>query len=110
MEEAAAELEAGELADHLDEALVRRPVEAVELLDLFDLLGVDALAPAVDAAGTARRGTARLATQLAALQLRHHLLDRTARHELHDDKGDEHDAEKRRNHEQQPLEDVGPHS
>jgi hypothetical protein len=45
--EAPAEVEARELADHLDEALVRRLVEAVELLDLLDAHRVHALAAAV---------------------------------------------------------------
>ena len=35
VEVAAAEVEARELAEHLHEALVRRLVEAVQLLDLF---------------------------------------------------------------------------
>jgi len=91
---------------------VRRLVEAVELLDLLHLRRVDAL-PAAVAAGAGRRGgrgrAATLEAPFAPLQLRHHLLDRSAGNELHDDEGDEDDAEQRRDHEQQALEDVGPH-
>ena len=76
VEEALAEVEARELPEHLDEALVRRLVEAVELLDLLDALRVDALAPAVAAC---RAAGPFAAAALAALELRHHLLDRAAR-------------------------------
>jgi hypothetical protein len=55
-------------------------------------------------AGDAFQRTARL-----ALDLRDHLLDRTAGRRLDDDEVDHHDAEQRRDHEQQPADDIGEH-
>src|SRR5205807_1498193 len=88
-----------------------RLVEAVELLDLLDFRRVHPLAAAV-ARESARAGgapTGLAAARIAPLKLRHHLLYRAARNELDHDEGDEQDAEQRREHEQQPLEDVRPH-
>ena len=54
MEEAFSQVEARELPEHLEEALVRRLVESVEL-DLLDAHGIDPLPAPISAA--ARRGT-----------------------------------------------------
>src|SRR5207253_3955343 len=107
VEEARAEIEARELANHLDEAHVRRLVEAVELLDLLDLRGIHALAAAIAAdPGRARRCGGGFASAFTALQLIDELLDRPARHELDDDERDKEAPEERRDHEHQPREDV----
>ena len=45
-----------------------------------------------------------------ALQLRDGALDRAARHELNDRERDRHDAENRRDHQQEPAEDIGEHA
>jgi hypothetical protein len=63
--------------EHLPEALGRRLVEAVELLDLLDALGVDALPAAI------RR---RVAGALRAPRFGDVLLHRSARDELRHDK------------------------
>src|SRR5207245_10540696 len=96
VEEASPEVEARELAEHLHEALVRRLVETVELLDLVDLLRVDALPAAVAGESGRRPGGAAAgfaAAAFTALELRHHLLDRAAGHELDDAVRDEQDPE-----------------
>ena len=105
VEEAFSQIEARELPEHLEKALVRRLVESVELLDFLDALGIHPLPAPIAAA--ARRGT--FAPRLAPLELRDHLLDRAARHELDDHKGDRQDPEQRGNHQEQALQYVGPH-
>ena len=54
LKETGAQVKARELAQHLQEALVRGFVEAVERLDLLEPLGVHALRPAVDGADPRR--------------------------------------------------------
>ena len=104
---------------------MRRPVEAELQLELLDELRVEPLRaaiarggcvgaaarlrlPAGEIAGCAA-GDARGGAGIGALQLRQDALHRPARRELHDDEGDEHDAEQRRDHEQQAAGDIGEH-
>ena len=105
MKEALPQVKAGKLPEHLEKALVRGLVETIKLPDFLDALSVHPLPPPVTRSGHGRP----LAARVAALQLRHHLLHRPARHELDHHKGDEQDAEQRRDHQQQTFEDVGPH-
>src|SRR5205823_3357431 len=96
------------------------------LLELFDEFGIESLGAAVfDASGhvigAARRLSRRsdLAALAAAetgggldsiaLDLRDDPFDRATRHELDDGEGHEHDAQQRRDHEQDALEDVDAH-
>ena len=48
-------------------------------------------------------------TGIGARELRDHALDRPAGRELHDDKGDEQDAEQCRDHQQHTAGDIGAH-
>ena len=59
--------------------------------------------------GRRRRRNAR-SSLVRALQLRDRALDRAARHELHDRERDQHDAEDRRDHQQEPAGDIGEHA
>ena len=93
------------LAD--SEALMRGLVEAVELLDLFDLGLVHSLPAAVS--GTAGRATFAPGADVASLELRHHLLDRPPWHELDHGEGHGEHPEQGGDHEQQSLENVRPH-
>ena len=104
MKKALAEIEARELAQHLQKALRRGLVEAVKLLDLLDARRVHTLAPAVDA--LAGRGAFASPRRVAPLELRNHLLDGTARDELDDDECDEQNSEQGRNHQQHAFEYV----
>ena len=69
--------------------------------------GADLGARAEIAAGRAR--DARGAAGIGAGELRDHPLDRAAGRELHDDEGDEQDAEQRRDHQQNAAGDIGGH-
>src|SRR5207302_11519706 len=101
LEEAGPQVAAGDLPDHLHEALVRRFAEPVKFLDLLDLRCVHALATAIAAEPRAARGrAAAFHAAFAAFELVDELLDRPAGVELDDDKGDEEDSEQRRGHEQ----------
>src|SRR5439155_15998394 len=106
LKEAPAKIKARELANHLDKARRSRLVEAVEFLDFLYLRRVHALTPAIRAGPGSARSERAFGAALAALQLVDHLLDRSAGHELDDDEGDEKDPEQRRDHQQQPLQDV----
>jgi hypothetical protein len=75
------------------------------LANFFNARSVHALAATV---ASACHGSA-LAATVAALQLRHHLLNRTPRHKLNDHKGHEQHAEQGGNHQQQTSEDVRTH-
>ena len=123
-EEAGAEVEPHVLAHHVQEALQRRLVEAVLLLQPLDQLGVEAAGAAVLAgvgalrdvelalgshlagpgAGNARRGAYR-----AAGKLRDRLLHRPAGRDLDDREVDHHDRKQRRDDQQQAADDVGEH-
>src|SRR5262249_21444067 len=116
------EIEDKEVAYHLQEALIRRLVEAELPLELLDQLGRDALGAAIlrlprrlklrlsaagqlaAGAGDAFQGTTRL-----PLDLRDHLLDRTAGRRLDDHEIDHHDPEQCGDHEQQTANDIGEH-
>ena len=104
LEEAAPQVEARKLAQHLQKTLVRRLVEAIQLLDLFQALGVHALCAAVaqPAALCAR-------TPCARLGLGQVLLHRSAGNELHHGEGKHQHTQKRGQHEQDAFEDVGEH-
>src|ERR1700722_6726028 len=90
---------------HQEVTRERRLVEAKLLLDLFELLRIDALAAVI--AATARPRLS--ATAFAVAELRHHLFDRPTRHELRDDKGKGHDADQGRHHQQQTSKNVSKH-
>ncbi|MNM76642.1 hypothetical protein D3C81_884720 [compost metagenome] len=104
LEIALPQVELGKALEHQEVALQRRLVEAVQGLDLLDLLRVDAAAAAVF--GAAAAGFAGAAPPF---QFHHHLLDRAARDELDDDKGQRDDADQRRDHQQDAFEQVGKH-
>ncbi len=99
LEEAATQVEAREVAEHLPEPLGRRLVEAVQRLDLLDLLGVHTL-PAPVCAGFAPD---------AAPGLRDVLLHRPSRYELRDHECHDEDTEQGRKHQQDAFGDVGCH-
>ena len=118
---APAEIEGRVVAHQDPEALERGLVEAVLLLELLDEFRIEALRPAIargDVAAGLRRACADLPAAAAeacaralvrALQLRDRALDRAAGHELHDGEGDSHDAEDRRDHQQEAAQDIGEH-
>ena len=99
-----AEIEHQVLAHHGEEAGERRLVETVELLQLLDPFLVQPLVALVEAAAGG------VAASAVAAQLGHQPLHRPAGHELGDGKGDEHDAEQGRYHEQEPFEDIAAHA
>src|SRR5207302_8531249 len=106
LEEAGPQVAAGDLPDHLHEALVRRFVEPVKFLDLLDLRCVHALATAIAADPRAPRGrAAAFHAAFAAFELVAELLDRPAGPELEDDESDAAGSEQRRDHEQQPTQE-----
>ena len=125
-EEAVAEVEAQEVPHHEEEALVGGLVEAELALDLLDELGVDAAGAAVRADGAAS-GIPRLLLRslnlplvaaaaepfggrhVGLLELRQELLHRPSRRGVDDHEVQHHDAEQRRNDQQQPAYDVGEH-
>src|SRR5204862_1503950 len=96
--EAGAKVERGVVAQHHEEALPCRLVEAELLLELLDQLGIDAAPRARGALVASARRTAprarllragaaharRRSTRLAA-EARDHHVDRSARRRLHDD-------------------------
>ncbi|CAM2160627.1 hypothetical protein PT2222_80211 [Paraburkholderia tropica] len=102
-----AEIEGGVVLEHHHVARERRFIEAELLLDLLDLLRVHALAAVIPAAARAHFAAARAA---AVTQLREHLFDRTARHELRDDERDRDHADERRHHQQKTSENIGVHA
>ena len=119
---AVAEIEAGIVPEHHAEAFERRLVEAELLFQLGDEFGVEPLRTAVfgrGLAGTCRDCPARPARRppppesrvAAALagELGDDLLDRSARRELDDGKGNRHDAEQGRDHQKDAPEDIGGH-
>ncbi len=118
---ASAEIEGRIIAHQNPEPLQRRLIEAVLLFQLLDEFRIEALRAAIargDVAAGLRCAGADLAPAAAepsgralvnALQLRNRPLDRAAGHELHDREGNGHDAEDRRDHQQQPAQDVGEH-
>ena len=123
-EEAGAEVEAHVLAHHVEEALKRRLVEAVFLLQPLDQFGVEAARAAVLARIGALRdvelalrphlagagaGDARRGAHCRAGELRDRLLHRPARRDLDDREVDHHDREQRRDDQQQAADDVGKH-
>ena len=123
-EEARPEIEAHVLAHHVEEALKRRLVEAVLLLQPLDQLGVESAGAAVLAGvgalrdvelalrphlAGARAGNARRGAHRAAGELRDRLLHRPAGRDLDDREVDHHDREQRRDDQQQAADDVGEH-
>ena len=102
LEEAGAQVEARELAQHLEETLVRGLVKAVQGLDLLQPLRVHALGTPVNRAAFRARAC-------SGTRLRQVLLHRPAGHELDHDESQQQHPEQRRDHQQQALEDVGPH-
>ena len=85
----------------LPEALQRRLVEAVQRLDLLDLLRIDTLSAAIGAD---------VAPAGSAPGLGDVLLHRPARHELRHDEGQDQHAEQRGQHQQDAFGDVGGHA
>src|SRR5918995_2893771 len=120
------EIEQQIVLDHHEEALIGRLVEAELLLQARDEFGIEPLRAAifgwrryvpwyaalallareVAAPAAEHRGGA----HVGAAELRDQLLDRTARRELHDHEGHEHDAEHRWHDEQQAAKDISGHS
>ena len=114
-----------EVPQHQEEALVGRLVEAELLFQLLMNSGSRPCAPryfeltastceppcaAARAEVAARRaGDARGRAGVGAGELRDHALDRPAGRELHHHERHQHDAEQRRDHEQQAADDVGGH-
>ncbi len=97
---ALSKIEACETLEHQPVTLERRFVEAVQRLELRDLLRVDA---------GVRAQPERRALLRALAQVVQRLLDRAAGHELDHDEGQRQHAEQRRDHQQQAFEDVAPH-
>src|SRR5690242_16387808 len=97
-----AEIEAREFAEHEDIALQRWFVEAVELLELLDLLRVDVRV-------RAQAEAAAIAFRLTAPQIMHGLLDRSVWHELDHDESERQYADERRDHQENAFKDVAPH-
>ena len=95
LEKAFTQVEARKLPQHLPKAFMRRFVEAVQRLDLFDALRINTLRPPV-----AQAPAFSPATGCAGLAFGQVLFDRPAGHELHDGKGDEQHAKQRRDHQQ----------
>lgn len=122
-EEALAEVEHQVVLHHQQEAFADRLVEAVHLLDALDQLLRQPARAAIGAAaarGVGRGAAHRLAAGRAArealggvdrraLDLRDHLLDRSAGRRLDHEEVDHHDAEQGRYHQQQASQDVGGH-
>ena len=119
---ALAEIEGRIVAHQHPEALRRRLVEAVLLLQLLDEFRIEPLRAAIARGNVAARVGHRAGADLAAaaaevrgralvvaLQLRDRALDRPARHELHDGEGDQHDAEDGRDHQEKAAGDIGEH-
>ena len=123
---ALAEIEQEIVLDHHAEAHIGRLVEAELLLQALDELGVEPLRAAIfgrrrdiarqaalawprpcriAAAAAEHRGGA----GIGARQLGDEALDRSARRELHDDEGHQHDAEHGRDDEQDAAKDIGGH-
>ena len=100
------EVETTVVPQHLCKTHHRRLVEAELLFELLAEGRVDPLRAAVArgevAAAPALAGAARL-------HLRDHPLDRAARRKLHDDEGDEQDADDRRHHQQEAADHIGEH-
>ena len=99
------------VAEHDQEALGRRLVEAEHPANVSDDMRVEPAAAAIGAV-TGRHGLAAAASHSGggaamALQLGDHLLDRAARGELHDDEIDGDDAEEGGDQQQQAAEEVG---
>src|SRR5262249_56450208 len=105
----------------LEEALVRRLVEAELLLERLDELRIESLRAAIArgylAAASRQSAIAEVGAAPSAaagagvgpLKHRNDALNRTAGRELHDDEGHEQDPEQRRNHQEQAPNDVGGH-
>ncbi len=124
LEEALAEIEGQVVAQHDEEALVHRLVEAELLLQFRDELRVQPLGAAIASrrplllgrglgagadlgarpAAEACRGLDR-----GALQPGEDLLDRAAGGRLDDQEVEDHDPEQRRDHQQQAADDIGDH-
>src|SRR6185436_11833928 len=117
-EVALAEIEHQEVLQHQEEALVSWFVETELLLQLLDKLGIETLGAAIFRGGgvdrraalsaaaaevTALPGTrnARACPGVRAGKLGDNPLHRSSRRKLHHDERHEHDAEQRRDHEQQ---------
>src|SRR5262249_201090 len=106
---------------HLEEALVRRLVEAELLLERLDELRIEPLRAAIArgyvTAASRQSAIAKVGAAPGApagagigpLKHRNDALDRTAARELHDAEGHEEDPEQRRNHQEQAPNDVGGH-
>ena len=77
----------------------------MDVFDFFNPRRIHALATTV--ARTA--GGSALAARVTALQLRHHLLDRSTRHELDDHEGEQQNPKQRWDHQQQAFQDVTEH-
>ena len=92
------------LPHHLQETGQRRPVEAVELSQLLDPVLVEAFTALVQTG----RG-AGFTTGAVSFQLRHHPLDRATRDELGNGKGNQHDPEDRRYHEEKTFKNIIAH-
>ena len=108
-----AEVEAREIPQHQRETFRRRLVEAELLFQALDeigieplraaILGIDGVAGCADLTAIAeiaarRAGNPRGAAGIGAGELRDDALHRSARRELHDDKGHEQDAQQGREH------------
>ena len=122
---ALAEIEAGVVPQHQEEALVGRLVEAELLFQALDEFRVEALGAAIFGGRRIHGAAARLPARaevaarrardargragIGAGQLRDHALDRPAGRELHHHERDQHDAEQGRDHEQDAPDDVGGH-
>src|SRR5262249_53758026 len=122
---ALAEIEAEVIPHHDEEALVGGLIEAELLLQLLDERGIEPARAAifgVDGVGAgtalhlparteipARTADAGGGAGLRAAELGDDVLDRSARRELHDNEGRQHDAEQGRDHEQDAPDDVGGH-
>ena len=88
--EGVAEVAAEQAAEPDQVLLPPRPVEAVDLAQVLDLLALDALA--------------------LGLQLGDVALEIVARRQLDDDEGDQADREQRRHHDQETMDDVAKHA
>ena len=103
---ALAQVEAQIAPQHLDKARGCRLVEAVESLDLGNLLLVQPLTTAI-AAG--RRRTTTFRPLGCSLQLVHQLFHRATGHELDDDEAHQQDAQQRGHHQRQPAQHIVQH-
>lgn len=112
-----AEIEAHVVPDHADETFERRLVEAELLLELGDEGRVQPLCAAILEVAALLHAAAEIVAAAGdavhrpafAGEARQHLLDRAAGRELDDDEGNGHDAEQRRDHQQQAAQDIGAH-